>query len=248
MLKENLHIHSSYSWDSKLEIKKTVEIARKASFDIVAITDHVELDETILSIILKYSHLSSRYNEIEDLKQDLVILHGLEISEPHLRTRDLIMLKDLPIDIILESIHDINKKEKEEEKIIQAYKTYYTKVKQSVEAGNFDVLAHLGYIDKYYNYNFKEKELIDEILKEIIKKEIALEINTSGLRRKTNPTFPKIEIIERYKELGGKKVTIGSDAHRESEIDDNIDLAYDIAKELKLEIGTFKRRKWKKIN
>lgn len=243
MQKENLHIHSEYSWDSNLKIEDIVKKARESSFGTIAITDHVEMYENVIGLINKYSIESERYKKIESLKKDIEILHGIELSEPHLRTSDIKLIDELPLDIVLGSIHDIDKTQTEEEKIIEAYKKYYLKVKNSVLAGNFDVLAHLGYIDRYYNYPYKNQDLLDEILNEIIRKQIALEINTSGLRRKTTPTIPKIDIIERYKKLGGEIVTIGSDAHREEEINDNIEASYDIAKTLKLRPVTYKNRR-----
>ena len=41
----------------------------------------------------------------------------------------------------------------------------------------------------------------------------ALEVNSSGLRQELGKTLPGREVIERFKELGGKYVTVGSDAH-----------------------------------
>ena len=41
-----------------------------------------------------------------------------------------------------------------------------------------------------------------------------LEVNTSGLRQAANETYPSAAIVARYRELGGRSVTVGSDAHR----------------------------------
>ena len=46
-----------------------------------------------------------------------------------------------------------------------------------------------------------------------IKKEIALEVNTSGYKTFLHNPNPSPAIIKRYRELGGKLITIGSDAH-----------------------------------
>jgi histidinol-phosphatase (PHP family) len=42
----------------------------------------------------------------------------------------------------------------------------------------------------------------------------ALEINTSGLRHPVQETYPSSAIVARFHELGGRRVTIGTDAHR----------------------------------
>ena len=56
-------------------------------------------------------------------------------------------------------------------------------------------------------------DYIDSILKKIINKGKALEINTAGLKYGLGFAHPKKEILERYRELGGELITIGSDAH-----------------------------------
>ena len=51
----------------------------------------------------------------------------------------------------------------------------------------------------------------------IIKKDIALEVNTSGIHRskRTGVRYPNPHpsLIKRYSELGGQLISIGSDAH-----------------------------------
>ncbi len=74
----------------------------------------------------------------------------------------------------------------------------------------------LDYIPRYApfgDYDFKiHKEIIEKILKVIIKKNKALEMNTSGFVTEKRQ-YPKQEVIKLYKQLGGTKITYGSDAH-----------------------------------
>lgn len=84
---------------------------------------------------------------------------------------------------------------------------------------DFDVVGHLDYIIRYgpfeeKSYNFRDfEEIIDLILKEIIRKGKGLELNTSGLRGPLNTTFPREEVLKRFRGLGGKRITVGSDSH-----------------------------------
>ena len=41
-----------------------------------------------------------------------------------------------------------------------------------------------------------------------------LEVNTSGLRQAPLETYPAEPVVARYRELGGRRVSAGSDAHR----------------------------------
>ena len=67
--------------------------------------------------------------------------------------------------------------------------------------------------------------IIDEILKMIIAKGIALEVNTSSLSLALGDFVPDTEILKKYKAMGGYLITIGSDAHVPEEASANFDRA-----------------------
>ncbi len=67
---------------------------------------------------------------------------------------------------------------------------------------------------------------------DIVKTNFGIEINTSGIRYGLGTPHPNIEIIKRYKELGGKIITIGSDAHKSSDLVSNFDVVYDMLDEV----------------
>jgi histidinol-phosphatase (PHP family) len=101
--------------------------------------------------------------------------------------------------------------------------TFYTYVYNCLnEFDDFDVLGHMNVIDRYLNLERDYTEsllIIEEILKNLIHKGKGLEINTSsyryGLQGRNHPTK---EILQLYKDLGGEVLTIGSDAHRPSDL------------------------------
>lgn len=64
---------------------------------------------------------------------------------------------------------------------------------------------------------------VDNILKFLIKEGIALEMNTSILENKVADY--DIYLFERYHSLGGRLVTLGSDAHRTDRIANRFDVA-----------------------
>jgi len=249
MEKIDMHIHSMYSFDNEMEIDKIIEEALQKDITTIALTDHIERSTTIIEATNFFGGESIRTRQIKKLNKlkNILVLNGGEISSPHLEIKRSLFFKLMPVDVILGSIHDIDRNALTEEEIINAYFNYYKMNLETLKYGDFDVLAHLGYIDKYYNYEYKNDKLIDEILILLIKKGIALEINTSAERRVGKNTFPNYQTIKRYKELGGNIVTIGSDAHDYNEIGDNIDNGYEIAKELKIKEEYFQKRKFKRI-
>ena len=72
-------------------------------------------------------------------------------------------------------------------------------------------------------------ELYEPILRALVESGTALEVNTSGLRYPVGETFPHPAIVARFRELGGRAVTIGSDAHRAEHAHWGLDDGYAIA-------------------
>ena len=70
---------------------------------------------------------------------------------------------------------------------------------------------------KIYSYRAFADE-IDTILKELIQYDIALEINTGGYKAGLGVPNPTPDVIRRYRELGGEKITFGADAHKPEHI------------------------------
>lgn len=155
---------------------------------------------------------------------------GLRPTRPDLNTRMHRLLSDYPFDFVLGSVHLLGNEDPyyEDYWLTHAVSTreilyrYFNDMLSSLqEYDNFDSLGHLDYLIRYIpaslgakDYVYAEyKEVIDEILKLLIKKDKALEINTAGLIKGLSCFHPKAEIVGRYLELGGNLITIGSDAH-----------------------------------
>ena len=63
-------------------------------------------------------------------------------------------------------------------------------------------------------YTFRKYgDVLEEILRTLIEKGKGLECNTNGLRVGLGAPNPSLEILKRYREMGGEILTIGSDSH-----------------------------------
>ena len=70
-----------------------------------------------------------------------------------------------------------------------------------------------------------------------------MEINTSGFRYNKQEAYPQLDILIRYKELGGEIITVGSDAHSIHFISLKFDYAYELLKKAGFSYVTlFKKR------
>lgn len=82
----------------------------------------------------------------------------------------------------------------------------------------YSVLGHLDLIKRYDPagaYPFaKSRDVIAAILERAIADGKGIEVNTSSFRYGLHDLQPCTEILELYRDLGGRIVTIGSDSHK----------------------------------
>jgi histidinol-phosphatase (PHP family) len=90
----------------------------------------------------------------------------------------------------------------------------------AIRSGLFDTIGHLDFVKRYLvpyvspAQLAEAPELYEPLLHALIETGTALEVNTSGLRQPARETYPAAPIVERYRVLGGTRVSAGSDAHR----------------------------------
>lgn len=149
------------------------------------------------------------------------------------------------LDFILFSMHQVNNLEFwtqdfQKEKTQKQYNDeYYKEIYQTMQMfHHYSCLAHLDLLARYDEngiYPFEnEKDIIAEILKYAIRDGKGIEINTSSWKYGLKDTQPSRAILKLYKDLGGKIITVGSDAHETKYLASHIKDAYAI---LKNEIG-----------
>ena len=99
----------------------------------------------------------------------------------------------------------------------------------------FDVIAHL---DLFARYQLRfwgqvvpmDAVAIDEALGHLVESEVVPEANTSGVRQGLGRPLPETSVLGRYRELGGRYVSVGSDAHRAEHVGADIEqTAHDLA-------------------
>lgn len=149
------------------------------------------------------------------------------------------------LDFVLFSMHQVNNLEFwtqdfQKEKTQKQYNDeYYKEIYQTMQMfHHYSCLAHLDLLARYDEngiYPFEnEKDIIAEILKYAIRDGKGIEINTSSWKYGLKDTQPSRAILKLYKDLGGKIITVGSDAHETKYLASHIKDAYAI---LKNEIG-----------
>lgn len=230
----DMHVHTDSSPDGEHAPTLLCEYALRRGLRAIAFTDHCEVDafytehydRTIRQAFFEASKARAVF------RGSIIVSIGVELGQA---------VQDIPLaekiigetnyDVILASVHSVRGMK---DFYFLDYKNcdvpalleqYFNEVLETVEWGGFDVLTHLTYPLRYIcgdcgievdlsHYSDK----IDRILSGLAEKDKALEINTAGLRRKYGKLSPELEIIRRFRELGGKYITVGSDAHCVSEL------------------------------
>jgi histidinol-phosphatase (PHP family) len=136
----------------------------------------------------------------------------------------------------------------------EAYQPYFAEMRRAVESGLFDLIGHLDLVKRYGVRCYGPFDLslfaaeVREILKLAVERGVGLEINTSGLRQAPRETYPGLEVLRWYRELGGRILTVGSDAHLVKDLGKGIAEALGLAREAGFEAVTlFEKRKPRRL-
>lgn len=229
------HLHSLHSMDGRQTLDELCQSMANKGVQEICLTEHIEPGHPSPEADIPpiWDVWMQEIRQCREKYPMLTIRTGVEIGD-NVACREQIKayLDELPLDFRLLSLHLVGNidpyfgdyfagKTRQ-----QAYREYVeAKVESITHWNDFDSVAHIGYVAKYSIYTGPERALVyedapdafDTLLKEIIRKDKCLEINTSGYVT-TGDTLPHTSIISRYIELGGENFTFGSDSH---EVDRN---------------------------
>ncbi len=228
------HVHSDCSRDANDPTMMMCESAVRLGLYSITMTDHCECNvyrEEEYDRSIRQSYFEARKAGAV-FHSRLHVYAGVELGQP---VQDTAAADDVlgscDFDFVLASVHSIKNSvdfydlDYSYADVDDALERYFDEILEVIEWGKFDSLAHLTYPWRYIvgehdikidNQKFEGR--IDEVLRALILKHRALEINTSGLRQKIGTTLPDLPVLARYRELGGKLITIGSDAHRWADV------------------------------
>jgi histidinol-phosphatase (PHP family) len=92
-------------------------------------------------------------------------------------------------------------------------------VERAIRSDLFDTIGHLDQCKRWLHPWFATPafatipEAYEPLLRALVETGTVLEVNSSGLRYPERETYPAAWVVERYRQLGGERVTVGSDAH-----------------------------------
>lgn len=228
------HLHCSFSTDSDTPAEEQILKGIALGLSGMTFTDHLDpefpLDNT--QYIFDTNEYFNTLSPLkEKYKEKIDVLIGAELGmRPDQVNLLPSMAADKPYDFIIGSIHVVDGYDPYYREYWNDYgtekglKRFFELTAECVEIFDYyDTLGHIDYIyryapdgDKYPIECFADE--IDRILKCIIAKGKALEINTAGLKYGIPYAHPQPYIMKRYYELGGRLLTLGSDGHKPEHI------------------------------
>jgi len=109
--------------------------------------------------------------------------------------------------------------------IDEVYVSYYDHIKRSAQSKLFDIVGHCDLVKKFGHRPTKNlEEILRETFKVVKESGMAVEINTSGLRKPVKEVYPSEQILRIVAEYN-IPLTLGSDAHTPSDVGGDFDIA-----------------------
>lgn len=233
----DMHVHTSDSPDAEISAAELAGLGIEEGLSVIGFVAHMDMNpaDYCYNSLDPAEYRKSLAEAAAGAGDSITVLKGLEVGEPHRfeeQVRELVDYSDC--DFIVGALHYLD-----DDGLVlggevftkgdhlAVVEEYYRETLSMVETAEMDVLAHLGLFRRGLamaglDTSLDETELwpgtVRRILETLVRRDIALELNTSGLRRAERMTYPTPRVLELYRELGGRLVTLGSDTHRRSHL------------------------------
>jgi histidinol-phosphatase (PHP family) len=226
------HLHTDLSPDADVPIDVYAAAAADRGIAEIAITDHVDFDRRYPAYA--FTDFATRERVVRDAAERwgdrVAIRFGCELTYERRHEGDIRdHLNQHQYDFTIGSVHvgpfspygtDRIAAFVAGQTLADIVRPYFEEVEAAARSGLFDTLGHLDFVKRYVMpyrtpADFAAApELYEAILHALIDNGTGLEVNTSGLRQSPGETYPSQAVVARFRELGGRAVTAGSDAHR----------------------------------
>jgi histidinol-phosphatase (PHP family) len=226
------HLHTDLSPDSAVPVDVYAALAVELGIRELAITDHVDFDRR--DPAYDYASFARRERTVREAAErwaprGVVIRFGAELTYTRGWEEDLrAHLARHAYDFTIGSVHDWPDSPYIPSRVRtwatgrpldEALRPYLDEITAAARSSLFDTIGHLDVVRRYVAATFTAPEVFEAVelfepaLRGLVDSGTALEVNTSGFRRADREAYPGPPLVARYRELGGERVTAGSDAH-----------------------------------
>lgn len=234
------HNHTKLCKHADGEMNQYVEKAISLGITEIAFTDHMPLpkhfdiahrmSEKEMDIYAKWvNQVQSRYPEIK-------ILFGIEADfyEGFERYTE-IFLNNYDFDLVIMSIHFLKNWPEgswvfnynfPDRSFSDIYTEYLQNIVNGIKTGLYDVVGHLDII-KSPGQSMTQlvPNELSKVLQEIVNRNMVLEINSSGFRKKVEEPYPSLDMLKILNEHN-VPLCLGSDSHSPDQVGFKIEFLY----------------------
>lgn len=239
------HLHTDLSPDSEVPIDDYARQAVERGIPEIAITDHVDFDPR--DPAYRYTRYQDRERTVRDAaerwaKEGVTIRFGAELTYNRRWEEDVREhLARYGYDYVIGSVHDWPESPYwpsrvgawiEGRSLDEIVEPYYAEIIAAARSGLFDTIGHLDVVKRYLHPHITAEQLAarpdlqEPALRAIVDSGVSLEVNSSGLRYPGAETYPSGLVVARFRELGGERVVVGSDAHAKGSFAHRLGEAY----------------------
>jgi histidinol-phosphatase (PHP family) len=226
------HVHTDLSHDSAVPLDDYARLAVERGIAEMAITDHVDFAPSAPG------YGETTFEQRERMVRDgaerwadrgVAIRFGVEITwDSRYATEIRDHLARYDYDFVIGSVHIYRDSPYaaahvagwvDGRSLPEIVAPYFDEVAGGARTGLFDAMGHIDFVKRFLTPHVTTAdlaaapELYEPILTALVESGTALEINTSGLRSPAEEAFPSPAVVARFHAIGGRAVTIGSDAH-----------------------------------
>jgi histidinol-phosphatase (PHP family) len=254
------HMHTDFSTDSDVPIDVYAALARQQGVAELAITDHLDFDPSLANYALH--DFARRERCVRDAAERWegrpAIRFGVEITYQREREDEIrTYLTRHAYDYVIGSVHSLSGIPDDQPSPIdrwcagkthrEASRPYWHELDAAIRSELFDTIGHLDVVKRWifrqlgpFDYD-AHADLYDGALQALVENGVALEVNSSGLRHKQREAYPPPAAVHRFHDLGGARLTAGTDAHRRESFGFGLAEAYRSIREGGFDALSFRR-------
>jgi histidinol-phosphatase (PHP family) len=227
-------MHTDFSTDATVPIDVYAALAREQGLAELAITDHLDFDPRLANFAL--ADFSRRERAVRAAAERWdgrpAIRFGVEITYQREREAEIrAYLAEHQYDYVIGSVHTLSGIPDDRPDPIarwaagkthrEASASYWEELDAAIRSGLFDTIGHLDVVKRWlfrplgpFEYE-PHADLYERALLALVDTGVALEVNSSGLRHRQKEPYPPPVAVERFRALGGERVTAGTDVHKQ---------------------------------
>lgn len=236
ILKADTHVHTSFSPDSLSPMVEYTKLVDCGIVEEIGFAEHVDFlpecgaygffdYKTYINNISHFNKMGYKFHvgaEIDYASSiENEIIEHLEVHDYEYTIASVHMLNGFSIS----DGRNIDKL-REPEIFKDIAEKYYKEVTKSLKVREFNVIAHIDIYARGLNATFFSDKALTKFIGEM-QKDLAyechksgkiIEVNSSGLFAPYGQTLPGTNFLEMYYAAGGRKISLGSDAHSPSNV------------------------------